>query len=117
MPQQLSPIPSFSFAEQKIGKKWVDGKDIYEKTIDFGELPIRTIKNVEHGIENIDKIISIEGIAISEGGTIPMPIVATISSWGCEVGVNDTMVGVTTAQDRSDYYAYIIIQYTKTEEE
>jgi len=113
MPQQLSPIPSFSFTEHKLGKKWVDGKDIYEKIIDFGNLPNRTSKNVEHGIENIDKIISITGIAMSDTGTIPMPIVAIMSSWGCEMGADGTVIGVTTSEDRSEYYAYITIQYTK----
>ena len=116
MPQQLSPIPSFSFTEHKLGKKWVDGKDIYEKIIDFGNLPNSTSKNVEHNIENIDKIISITGIAMSSADTIPMPIVAIMSRWGCEMGANDTIVGITTGEDRSEYYAYITIQYTKTEE-
>ena len=89
---------------------------IYEKIIDFGNLPNRTNKKVEHGIENIDKIISITGVAMSNGSTIPMPIMAIISSWSCEMGANDTVVGVTTGEDRSEYYAYITIQYTKTEE-
>ena len=117
MPQQLSPIPSFAFTEHKLGKKWVDGKDIYEKIIDFGNLPNSTNKSIEHGIENIDKIISITGIAMSSAGTIlPIPIVSIMSSWGCEIGANSTRVGITTGEDRSEYYAYITIQYTKTEE-
>lgn len=116
MPQQLSPIPSFSFTEHKVGKKWVDGKDIYEKTIDFGNLPNYNNKTVEHGITNLDKIISLTGIAVQDDNYIPLPATANSSSWSIELGASDTMISISTQSDRSDYYGYITVYYTKTEE-
>mgnify|MGYP006875711587 CR=1 FL=1 len=44
---------NFSLSETYTGKLWIDGKKIYEKTINIGTLPNNGnsgVKNVAHGI-------------------------------------------------------------------
>lgn len=49
----------YSLEEQKTGQKWIDGKDIYCRTIDFGI--VTTHKFIAHNMDNIDNCIKIEG--------------------------------------------------------
>ena len=115
MPQQLSPISSFSFTEHKLGKKWVDGKDIYEKTVDLGNLPNSSNKTVNHNIV-YDKIISYSAFAQnSEGTIIHMPLYVSGNNYVL-ISIKSQYVELNTNTDRSEYYAYITIQYTKTQE-
>ena len=48
----------YSTEEQVVGT-WIDGKPIYRKVIDFGALPNSTLKQVPHGISDIDAIVSL----------------------------------------------------------
>jgi len=52
----------YSTDEQIVGT-WIDGKPIYQKTIDCGSFPNNSVKNVAHGISNIKNVISISGYA------------------------------------------------------
>ena len=112
----------YSTSEEKVGT-WIDGKTIYQKTIDCGALPNTSTKYVSTDIE-ASQIVKIEGIATapqSGGGdkaiTIPMPFTG---SGGTYVGLyahilaNDKIsIRVSTDADRSAYNGYITIQYTK----
>ena len=40
--------------EEKVIGKWIDGKPLYQKTINLGNLPNKATKTVNHEIENID---------------------------------------------------------------
>ena len=67
---------NFSLSETYTGKLWIDGKKIYEKTINIGTLPNNGnsgVKNVAHGISQLDRVIDIRGIAVSGTETIPLP--------------------------------------------
>lgn len=105
----------YSLTEQDTGIKWINGKPIYQKTIDFGALPSYTTKTVNHGISNIENIWCIEAVAnysgIVYGGM--MPLVASGHTF--RVGARDTIVEVVSPNDDwSSYTAYITIRYTKT---
>ena len=47
----------YSNAEQFTGSYWIDGKKIYEKTINIGALPNNNVKTVSHGINQIDRLL------------------------------------------------------------
>lgn len=112
----------YSTSEEKVGA-WIDGKTIYQKTIDCGALPNTTTKYISTDIE-ASQIVKIEGIATApqSGGTdkaitIPMPFTG---SGGSYVGLyahilstNKISIRVSTDADRSAYNGYITIQYTK----
>lgn len=44
----------------------MDGKPLYEKTVDFGSLPNATAKEVPHGIEDVDIILTHDGYILYE---------------------------------------------------
>lgn len=52
----------YSETEQNTGAKWIDGKDIYKKTINIQNraLQANSSNAYAHGIQNIDLIIKIE---------------------------------------------------------
>ena len=109
---------SYSSAEHKIGK-WIDGSDLYEKTVDCGMLPNNGSKNVSSGLTNVN-VVSITGIGIITGGTsIPIPFVSPGAS-GYAYNVMCDYVGSTndivimTGNDRTDCQGYITLRYTKT---
>lgn len=111
-----TPTVHYSTDEQVIGM-WIDGKTLYQKTIDVAPLPNNTDKRVAHGISNLDKFISAVGYAISPNvNSIPLPFVNATSA-SAQVGIiTDTSdVIIRARDDRSSYTdAYVTLQYTKT---
>lgn len=106
----------YSIDETKTGYNWIDGKPIYRKVIDFGNLPNTTSKTVAHNISNIDKIITLTGTATDGTRTLCLP---ANSPDGLAYSINLytpnlTNITVGTGVDRSTYSAYIVLEYTKT---
>lgn len=112
--QSASSSVVYSTDEQLIGK-WINNENLYQKTINFGNLPNATSKNVAHGISNLDRIISAEGFAKSSANQTPIPFVnnTTVGSQVVLI-VDNTNVTLRTSDDRSVYTGYITLQYTKT---
>lgn len=108
---------SYSTDEQFTGKYWIDGRPVYQKTINFGTLPNATQKLVAHGISNLDYTIDVRGVAQNPNGlthsilTVPAPSTGTNV---VTVYTTDTDVGVNTGGDRSAYtICYITMVYVK----
>lgn len=106
---------NYSTSEQVAGK-WVDGKTIYKKTIDFGYLPNNSSKSVPLGIDNISRIITIEQSCDNGGGGYVILSSGTMSAIGWNFYVQSTNANlvVTTNTDRSALRAYFTVYYTKT---
>ena len=106
--------PAYSTTEHLTGRKWIDNKDIYEKTVNFGALPNNTSKEVEHGI-TYDNIINIESVAKNTSDTcFPIPYVAEDNkTTDIRLVVNPTKIVIACGTDRSGLSAYVTIQYTK----
>lgn len=116
----FATFADYSLSEINTGIKWIDGKVIYKKTIDFGTLPNNALKTVSHNISNLGYILKIEGIAkrSTDGiffqiGNAPNPDSQSFSV-SIHVSVDATSVGITTGMDRRDMAAYITLYYTKT---
>lgn len=114
----FATFADYSLSEINTGIKWIDGKVIYKKTIDFGTLPDNALKTVPHNISNLGYVLKIEGIAkrstdgiFMQIGNAPNPDSQSLS---VSVHVNDTNIGITTGLDRRDTTAYITLYYTKT---
>ena len=107
---------NYSLEEQVIGS-WIDGKPIYQKTINCGTLPNNENKSIDHNIENIDSIVSFKTCASREDGlTINIPFYdINYPTWSVRSSANKTSINLTTNENMSDYVnAYTTIQYTKT---
>lgn len=108
---------NFSLSETYTGKLWIDGKKIYEKTINIGTLPNNGnsgVKNVAHGISRLDRVIDIRGIAVSGTETIPLPhnnpwvLGETVT-----IRVSGANITVDTNSNKSSYTGYVTLKYTK----
>ncbi len=107
---------TYSTDERQVGY-WINGKPIYQTTINFGTLPNTAIKTVAHGISDIDTVVNVWGIAEISGGGYWMPITSpgpNNYTYGITVEVRSTTIGIRAGSDRSSWSAYATIQYTKT---
>jgi len=103
---------NYSTSEHVVGK-WIDGSTLYEKTIDFGALPNATTKSKGHGITNLGKVISINGIATKSGAFKPIPYIWNATH--IDIEATDSLVYINTGSDMSSYTAtYVTLRYTKT---
>ena len=98
---------NYSTSEQSTGIKWIDGKTIYQKTVNFGKGPNNTTKNVNHGISSFSNIIYIECLGKATGywwmlnyGDVQVYVLTNVIS-----------ISSPTDQSASDYY--VTIWYTK----
>ena len=114
----LNAEPDYSTSEVDTKVKWIDGKTIYRKTINFGSLPDATSKVVAHGVSNLSKVIKMEGYAYRSGdGTFfPIPFAsenAAQNSIALTAGATDVVIN--TGMNRSNIAeCYITIYYTKS---
>ena len=102
----------YSTTERKIGK-WIDGKDLFEKTVNFGAMAINTTKSVPHGVVNPDTIFIYGGYCTT--GTISYMLSHAVSdnssTW--DFSVDATNINNQTFTDRSAINAVVTIRYTK----
>lgn len=106
----------YSTSEQRIGT-WIDGKPLYEKTVNFGALPNATVKQVAHNIADVDRIWIAGGYARNGSNfhnQLNLSGTASISSqW--YMGVNLTVIQCETGSNRTGYTeCYVVLHYTKT---
>lgn len=102
---------SYSTTEHKTGKKWIDGKDIYSKVVDVGNLPNTTGKAVAHSIQNVDYSITVKLVAKTAEG---VRVECEYGGTSLSVYMDNINIHITTQYDFSGYSGYAILEYTKT---
>lgn len=110
----------YSTSEVATGKRWINGKMIYCKVVDIGNLPNTTYKRIDVAT-NVSEIVSIKGLApLPYGGTdyyMPLPFMDSQQTGNIKLlGLltNGTaQVQIETFSDRSSATGYIIVEYTK----
>lgn len=98
---------TYSTDEVKTNKIWIDGKPIYRKVVNMGNLPNNSGKSVTHGLSNF-VIITINGSATNGSTHIG------ISGFNDEVYISNTNVIWNTKANRSSFTAYVVLEYIKT---
>lgn len=107
---------TYSNTEERVGT-WIDGKPIYRKTVNFGNLPNNSSNVTAHGISDVDVFTKIEGIGVRLAGggvtlsCLPIPYSGTNF---IEVYAKAVNIEISTTSDRSAYTGYITLEYTKT---
>ena len=112
-----TPKDIYSTDEVVTDKVWIDGKPIYRKVVNLGTLPNTSIKDIPHGISNIEFITNISGVAKKASGDfLPLPYLWKPSTEDVSISIfaNATKVTVMTLNDRTDTNGYIFVEYTKT---
>lgn len=104
-------LPNYSTTEQKTGRKWIDGRDVFCIVISCGTLPNTTQKLINSGLSNIT-VIDIHGVAIKSGAVIPLPYPTTTGqNIQLHYSASTNQVSITTVQDLTSYtesYAYLL---------
>ena len=113
---KIDEIADYSETEKVVGK-WIDGKPLYQKTVDCGALPSNTLKDVAHNISNIKFVVDIKGVALTNNNQcIPVPY--AYSSNGIKViqtSVDSTNIRISDMENLTVYTkTYLTIKYTKT---
>ena len=104
----------YSTSEIVIGK-WIDGKNLYRKVVEFGALPNNSAKNALYNISNLGTFIKISGYATNGTYYMTLPFVnQNVPTNSVEITCGDGYIWIKTGSDRSAYNGYVILEYTKT---
>ena len=116
----------YSTEEQVVGT-WIDNRLLYRKVIDLGVLPNTDTVRIPHNIDNLDRIISMRGMAKSPNQNLLLPFPYSFGKDGFNsdgtVKINAVPINiyeekgnivVYTLSDRSEMTGYVILEYTKT---
>ena len=108
---------NYSTTEQDTGLKWVDGKEIYQITLDIDSASSGD-NSINHGISNVAHIVNAYGIMFTKSGvSIPVPNGDPQSQWilkiyNCGATSFGLTVGSGLVSDLS--HIYVTLQYTKS---
>lgn len=98
------------------GKRWIDGKKIYGKIVDFGELPNNSTKNVPTNIDNLYRYTSVTGIGTVPGNEgMPLPLAFTVFNSVIGLYVFQGQIKIITAADYTRLTGIITLEYTCTD--
>lgn len=100
---------SYSTTEVDTGATWIDGKHIYKKTVNFGNLPNNTGKSVAHGITGISRVVKIEAIMCQGANSWFIPYTSVTS-----IGVEGSNVVIYTNTNLTGFSAFVTTYYTKS---
>lgn len=112
----VNELLTYSAEERRVGT-WIDGKPLYQVTINVGTMPNATTSTYYHNIANVDHIhIDLGNSYLLEptnnNNTSPFTNNWDIQESG--VYVSKQVVGVTTTTDYSDRTGIFTLRYTKT---
>ena len=116
----LSELPPFNEEEVLTSERWIDGKPIYKKVIDFGTLPNTDNKSLAHNISNVDNIWIDAGnsyIFQSSNPTAKQTLQYSPDTEKDAVryyAVDVTNVNVRSVLDMTGWNGIFTIKYTKT---
>ncbi len=104
---------NYSTTETVVGT-WIDGKPLYRKVVNLGTLPNNDTKSIAHSIQNLKRVVKLEGFAGSSShkGGITLPYAANTP---ISLYADNTNISVKTSSNVSGYTeAYAFVYYTKT---
>lgn len=112
---EIGSDTDYSTTEKIVGT-WIDGKPIYQKTIDCGALPNNTLKIVAHGINNLNHVINYSGWCYDSTGLDGPVVFVSPSSIAAQVSLYSDKINlhIGSGNDLSDFSCYVTLQYTKT---
>ncbi len=96
--------------------RWIDGRTIYQKTFSMGGLKVSGKTTKPHGINNLDMVINIRGVAKEDsvGATINLPHTADQQAYTVTVYADNDNINIQTYTDQSGYKtSFVTIQYVK----
>ena len=99
---------NYSTTEQKTGRKWIDGRDIYVKTFNAGALPTSGNVTIQNDIVNFAAVINVETTGISSDGY-------SFSNDGLVMNyASAASLVFRVTFDATGYNGYVTVYYIKT---
>lgn len=111
-------IPDYSTTEHKTGRKWIDGKDIWEITYTVATLPNTATMDIAAPID-MDLLLDIKGRAsASNGNQLAFPYTSTETSPAIvdvffTIKNNIKYIEIVTNFNATSFGGHLTIQYTK----
>lgn len=111
--QEINERNSYSTEEVVIGT-WINGKPLYRKVFDAGNLPDTTTKTITTGFSNI-KCTKLYGIMYAFGmAAKPLPFEG-LSDYDVRISMTQSGdIDITADYNASTDTGYVIVEYTKT---
>lgn len=113
---KLADENDYSTTEHVVGT-WIDGKPVYQKTVDFGSGPNASTKTVNHGISNFKHAVDIKAIGIATNNSTCWTLnwYEASSGYIC-IAADPTKISMTASKDQSSAYIhyYVTLKYLKT---
>ena len=107
-------VLDYSTNEEDTGTRWIDGSEIYKKTVNIGNLPNNTTKTVTHNITGFGSLISLEGNFTNGTNSGSLPYSATTTAKAVQVYTDASNITIITGENRSSYSGYVTLYYTKS---
>lgn len=105
----------YSTEEQWTGKRWIDGKKIYQKTLYLEGFPNNSARAYPHNIDSMETVVDFSGVYHVENGKFqPLPRVSSSTSI-VALTADLENVSIKTYVSSTDYpaaKAYVTLQYT-----
>lgn len=106
----------YSLEERRIGT-WVDGKPLYQKTVNCGTLPNRSRIYIPLGVDDVDLVMSLQGIAFNYNESMVLPNITNTAEhnvllWWFK---DRKEICIVADYNRSGFTnSYVTARYTKT---
>ncbi len=115
----LPAAPAFNYStEEQVVGTWIDGKPLYQKTVECGTLPNHSVKKTAHNITDADLVFIQNAFGFYPNGnqTIILPTSQDETGKGLQLFVDRTNIFIYCREfNLSDYsQSYVTLQYTKT---
>lgn len=114
---EIKVVANYSLTERLTGRKWLDGRPTYEKTIDCGALPNASVKYVSHGILNLFFVVkgNLTSKNPSANQYVPDTFVHTPVASCISFYIQDSKIAICTGSDRTVYsQTFVTLEYTKS---
>ena len=114
-------VSEYYSTNEKVVGVWLDGKPVYQKTIECGSLPNNTKKAIAYNISNLDKVVYFNGTACGKASdnkyySFTFPNVGTANQYTYDIAIDITgdYLDITTQTDRTWLTGWVTLQYTKS---
>ena len=111
----IQGVNPFKYVEEEVIIGTWFGQTHYRKVVDFGYLPNNELKEVPHGISNLDYVSDMYCVATDGTSRIPLSRAHTGATLNIVFEMNDTNIIMYDMYDFSSFYTYVVIEYTKVE--
>lgn len=104
----------YSLSEQATGLRWIDGKEIFTKTVAFSAGPNNGGVSEAHGIVGLANVVSMTGYLSNGSLWMAVPNGDDATAGGIRVLIDDTLASLVSTSNFSSFSGHLTLTYTKS---